>query len=132
MIYRCDKSLTFMLKKGILFIGLMTLCMFLSGCQSGTAMSNKAAEGDVVKIDFVGKLDGEAFSGGSATDYILEIGSGMFIDGFEEQLVGMKDDETRTITVTFPEDYGSEELNGKECTFDVTVKDLYKKYGNEK
>lgn len=82
----------------------------------------KAADGDQLTIDFVGKIDGEAFDGGSATDADLVIGSGRFIPGFEEQLKGAKVGEEKTIEVTFPEDYQAKHLAGKAATFDVTVK----------
>ncbi len=85
-----------------------------------------AEEGDQVVIDFTGKLDGEPFEGGTASDYPLEIGSGQFIPGFEEQLVGAKAGESREVKVTFPEDYGAEHLAGKEVVFDVTVKEVKK------
>jgi trigger factor len=84
--------------------------------------SHKAKDGDTLTIDFVGKIDGEAFEGGSAEDVKLKIGSGQFIPGFEEQLTGVKKGEEKTITVTFPEDYGAAHLAGKAATFDVTVK----------
>ena len=87
-----------------------------------TGKTVKAAEGDQLTIDFVGKLDGEAFDGGSATDADLVIGSNRFIPGFEEQLKGAKVGEEKTITVTFPEDYQAKHLAGKAATFDVTVK----------
>jgi len=102
-----------------------------------------AEDGDQVVIDFVGKLDGEAFEGGSAEDYPLTLGSDSFIPGFEAQLVGVKTGDTPTVTVTFPEDYQAEHLAGKEVTFDCTVKavkapvaaeideDLAQKYGAE-
>ena len=82
----------------------------------------KAENGDQLIIDFVGKLDGVAFEGGSATDTALELGAGRFIPGFEEQLVGVKAGDETTITVTFPEDYPAENLKGKATTFDITVK----------
>ncbi len=82
----------------------------------------KAAEGDQLTIDFVGKIDGEAFEGGSAEDAPLVIGSGRFIPGFEEQLKGVKVGDEKQIEVTFPEDYGAAHLAGKAATFDVTVK----------
>ncbi len=81
-----------------------------------------AADGDVLKIDFLGKIDGVPFEGGTATDINVDIGGAGFIPGFAEQLVGAKAGETRTITVTFPADYGAANLAGKEATFDVTVK----------
>jgi len=82
----------------------------------------KAAEGDQLTIDFVGKLDGEPFEGGSATDADLVIGSNRFIPGFEEQLKGAKVGEEKTIEVTFPENYQAANLAGKLATFDITVK----------
>lgn len=82
----------------------------------------KAADGDQLTIDFVGKIDGEAFDGGAATDADLVIGSGRFIPGFEEQLKGAKVGEEKTIEVTFPEEYQAKHLAGKAATFDVTVK----------
>ncbi|OGN43695.1 MAG: trigger factor [Caulobacterales bacterium RIFCSPHIGHO2_01_FULL_70_19] len=82
----------------------------------------KAADGDQLTIDFVGKIDGEAFEGGSATDADLVIGSNRFIPGFEEQLKGVKVGEEKTVEVTFPEDYQAKHLAGKAATFDVTVK----------
>ncbi|HEX2793651.1 MAG TPA: trigger factor [Croceicoccus sp.] len=86
--------------------------------------TRKAAEGDQLIIDFVGKLDGVEFDGGKAEDAALEIGSGRFIPGFEEQLVGAKTGDEKTITVTFPADYPAENLKGKEATFDITVKEV--------
>jgi trigger factor len=86
--------------------------------------SKKAADGDQLIIDFVGKLDGVEFEGGAADDAPLVIGSGTFIPGFEEQLVGAKTGDEKTITVTFPEQYQAENLAGKEATFDITVKQV--------
>ncbi|MBK1663331.1 trigger factor [Rhodospirillum rubrum] len=83
-----------------------------------------AAGGDLVVIDFVGKLDGEAFEGGSAEGYDLELGSNSFIPGFEDQLIGATAGEARTVTVSFPEDYPAAHLAGKETVFDVTVKEV--------
>lgn len=81
-----------------------------------------AQNGDTITMDFEGKIDGTAFEGGSAEDYDLELGSDSFIDGFEEQLIGLKKGEKKDVTVTFPEDYGDETLNGKEAVFSVTLK----------
>ena len=86
------------------------------------AEDRAAANGDVVVIDFLGKLDGVPFPGGEGKDFDLELGSGMFIPGFEEQLVGVKAGEATEVKVTFPEAYHSKDLAGKETTFDVTVK----------
>jgi trigger factor len=82
----------------------------------------KAKEGDQVVIDFVGKVGGEAFEGGTAEDYPLVLGSNSFIPGFEDQLAGVKAGDEKTVTVSFPADYGAENLAGKEATFDCTVK----------
>lgn len=82
----------------------------------------KAEDGDLVVIDFVGRIDGEAFEGGAAEDARLELGSGQFIPGFEEQLVGTKKDQKLDVTVKFPDDYGAENLAGKEAVFETTVK----------
>ncbi len=81
-------------------------------------------EGDIAVIDFEGFVDGKAFEGGKAEDYPLEIGSGSFIPGFEDGLVGMKKGETREINVTFPKEYGSNELAGKDAMFKVTLKKI--------
>ncbi|MGE0416312.1 MAG: trigger factor [Acetobacteraceae bacterium] len=85
-----------------------------------------AANGDVLTVDFVGKIDGTPFEGGTANDINVDIGGTGFIPGFAEQLVGMKAGEQKTIEVTFPADYGSAELAGKAATFEVTAKQLRK------
>jgi len=85
---------------------------------------SKAAEGDLAIIDFIGRIDGEAFEGGTAEDARLELGSGQFIPGFEEQLVGAKQGDKKDVKVTFPEEYGSKDLAGKEAVFEVTVKGI--------
>ncbi len=82
----------------------------------------KAADGDQLTIDFLGKLDGEPFEGGAAEDADLVIGSNRFIPGFEEQLKGAKVGDEKVLNVTFPEDYQAKHLAGKAVTFDVTVK----------
>ncbi|MCC1482668.1 trigger factor [Roseibaca sp. Y0-43] len=81
-----------------------------------------AENGDQVTMDFVGKIDGEAFDGGSAEDFPLVLGSGQFIPGFEEQLIGVKAGDTKDATVSFPDDYGAEHLAGKEAVFTCTIK----------
>ncbi|MAZ16503.1 MAG: trigger factor [Ahrensia sp.] len=86
--------------------------------------SGKAADGDRVTMDYVGKVDGEAFEGGTDTDANLVLGSGQFIPGFEEQLVGTKAGDETQVKVTFPEDYGAAHLAGKDAVFDVTVKEV--------
>lgn len=87
-----------------------------------TGKTVKAAEGDQLTIDFLGKLDGEPFEGGAATDADLVIGSNRFIPGFEEQLKGAKVGDEKVLNVTFPENYQAAHLAGKAVTFDVTVK----------
>jgi len=85
----------------------------------------KSAEnGHFVVIDFVGSVDGIPFEGGSAESYQLELGSGRFIPGFEDQLVGVKAGEQTTVAVTFPEEYGNEDLAGKQASFAVTVREI--------
>ncbi len=91
-----------------------------------TKKGGKAADGDQVVIDFKGLLDGEAFDGGTAEDYPLVLGSNSFIPGFEEQLVGAKKGEEKKLDVTFPEEYGAENLAGKAVVFEVTVKEVKK------
>lgn len=81
-------------------------------------------EGDTVNIDFDGYVDGEQFEGGQADSHDLEIGSGSFIPGFEEQLVGVKAGEEKDVNVTFPEEYHAEELSGKEATFKTKVNEI--------
>lgn len=87
--------------------------------------------GDIVNIDYEGKKDGVAFDGGTDTGYDLTIGSGTFIDGFEEGLIGVKKGETVDLTLTFPEDYHAEELAGVETVFTVTVNGIYKEVSPE-
>jgi trigger factor len=85
----------------------------------------KAAElGDHVVMDYLGKLDGEPFEGGEGRDQLLELGSGRLIPGFEEQLVGARAGEQRLVEVTFPEEYGAEQLAGKPVTFEVSVSEV--------
>ena len=92
------------------------------------AVEGKAAKkGDIATIDFEGFLDGVAFEGGKGEGYDLELGSGSFIPGFEEQVIGHKVDEEFDIDVTFPEDYGSEELAGKAVVFKIKLHKIMKK-----
>ncbi len=107
------------------------------------AEGEAAAMGDQVVIDFTGRIDGEAFEGGAAEDFPLQLGSGSFIPGFEEQLVGATADTAVDVSVTFPEDYRAEKLAGKEAVFETQVKavkapqeapiddELAKKFGAE-
>ena len=82
----------------------------------------KAKDGDQVTIDFLGKVDGEAFDGGAAEDYPLVLGSNSFIPGFEAQLVGVKLGEEVEVNVTFPAEYGAENLAGKDAVFECKIK----------
>ncbi|MZK49445.1 trigger factor [Clostridium beijerinckii] len=82
------------------------------------------AKGDIAVIDFKGYIDGVAFEGGEGSDYSLEIGSGTFIDNFEEQLIGLAVGDKKEVNVTFPEAYGKEELNGKPAMFEVEIKSI--------
>ena len=92
------------------------------------AVENRPVEkGDTTIIDFEGFVDGKAFEGGKAENHELEIGSGKFIPGFEDQIVGMKIDEERDIKVTFPEDYPAKDLAGKEATFKIKLHEIKKK-----
>ena len=84
-------------------------------------------DGDKVTLDFEGSVDGEAFEGGKGTDYPLTIGSGAFIPGFEEGVVGMKTGEEKDISVKFPEDYHAENLKGKDAVFHVKLHEIKKK-----
>lgn len=88
----------------------------------------KVAKGDTAEIDFEGFVDGVAFEGGKGENYPLEIGSGSFIPGFEDQVIGMTVDKEQDIVVTFPEDYGAADLAGKEATFKVTVHEIKEKH----
>ena len=83
-----------------------------------------AEDGDQVVIDFVGKLNGEAFEGGSAEDFPLVLGSNQFVPGFEEQLVGAKAGDTPSVSLTMPENYGNAELAGQAVVFETTIKEV--------
>ncbi|ALI56083.1 trigger factor [Celeribacter marinus] len=103
----------------------------------------KSEDGDQVVIDFLGKVDGEAFDGGAAEDYPLVLGSNSFIPGFEEQLVGVKAGDEKNVEVSFPEEYGAANLAGKAAVFECKIKsvnaavaaeiddELAKKFGSE-
>ena len=88
------------------------------------AEGHPAVEGDLVVIDFEGKVGGVAFQGGTGTDMSVELGSGRLIPGFEAQLEGVKLGESRQLSVTFPKDYPEKSLAGKDATFDITVKEV--------
>lgn len=88
-------------------------------------VDDRAVEkGDIIKLDFEGFVDGEAFQGGKAEDYSLTIGSGSFIPGFEDQLIGTKIGEEKEVNVTFPEEYHEASLKGKPAVFKCTVKEI--------
>lgn len=89
-----------------------------------TKTEGTVENGNIAVIDFKGYVDEVAFEGGEGTDYPLEIGSGTFIGDFEAQLVGLATGESKDVNVTFPENYGKEELNGKAAKFEVTVKEI--------
>lgn len=89
-------------------------------------VTDRAAEnGDIVIIDFVGKIDDVAFDGGSAENYELTLGDGLFIDGFEDGIVGMKVGETKAVETVFPADYTSADLAGKTAVFEITLNEIY-------
>ena len=90
-------------------------------------IDGEVAMGNVTIIDFKGFIDGVAFEGGEGNDFELEIGSGSFIDTFEQQLIGLKAGDSKEVKVNFPEAYGREDLNGKEATFNVTIKSMKEK-----
>ena len=102
-------------------MGIMALCgvVALAGCEK------TAKNGDTVVIDFAGFLGEEQFAGGTAENYPLKLGSGTFVPGFEEQLVGAKVGETRDVNITFPQNYVPN-LAGKDVVFKVTVKEIKK------
>ncbi|MBL4932391.1 trigger factor [Clostridium paridis] len=89
-----------------------------------TKAEGTVEKGNIAVIDFKGYIDGVAFEGGEGKDYSLEIGSGTFIGDFEDQLVGLAAGESKDINVSFPENYGKEDLNGKPAKFEVTVKEI--------
>ena len=89
--------------------------------QGQTVIDEKVKDGDIANIDYVGSINGKEFEGGSAKDFDLTIGSKSFIEGFEEQIIGMKKGDNEAIKVTFPNEYPSDELKGKEANFQVTI-----------
>lgn len=91
------------------------------------SVEREVKEGDTTTIDFSGSVNGKKFDGGTAQDYDLVIGSHSFIDGFEDQMIGMKKGETKNIEVKFPENYMEPSLQGKPATFEVTVKEIREK-----
>jgi trigger factor len=90
-------------------------------------VEREAAEGDALLVDFEGMLEGKAFEGGKAEDYLLSLGSGQLVEGFEEQLLGARAGERREVEVSFPEDYQAEQLAGRDAVFEVQVKEVREK-----
>ena len=108
------------MKKFMSVLGVCSLA-FLAACDSNAG----AKKGDTVVIDFAGYLDGEQFEGGTASGFQLKLGSGQFVPGFEDQLIGAKVGETRDVNITFPQDYVPN-LAGKDVVFKVTIKEIKK------
>ncbi len=101
---------------------------FRSKSAKSVQVTDRAVQnGDFVKLDFTGFLDGKPFSGGDAKDYVLEVGTNRFVPGFEEQLIGLETGDTKTIKVKFPDEYHSKDLAGKETDFEVTIKGIQEK-----
>ena len=86
-----------------------------------------AGENDFIVMDYRGTIDGVAFEGGEARDQLIELGSGRLVPGFEEQLAGAKAGDQRTVKITFPDDYGADELKGRDAEFEVTVNEVKRK-----
>ena len=107
------------MKRLLKFTMMAVMAFTLAACDRG------AKEGDTVVIDFAGYMDGVQFPGGTASGFPLTIGSGTFVPGFEEQLVGIKKGETREITITFPENYVPG-LSGQSVVFKVTATEIKK------
>lgn len=104
----------------------MTVATLFGAITLGACDSNAGAQnGDTVIIDFAGYLNDVQFEGGTATGFPLKLGSGQFVPGFEEQLIGMEKGETRDINITFPTEYVPD-LAGKDVVFKVTVQDIIK------
>ena len=101
--------------------------MRTSKAQLEVSTRKKARKGDSVVIDFEGFIGEEAFAGGKGADYVLELGSSSFIPGFEDQVIGMKREDTKDVEVSFPEDYGQAELAGKPAVFKVVMKEIKEK-----
>ena len=129
------KNIVMWLIPAVLVIGIMVLSI-IRGINSNpdsytlsTDPSMTIKIGDMVNIDFVGSIDGEEFEGGSTEGQgtALVIGAKRYIDDFEEQLVGAHPGDSVDVNVTFPEDYGKEELNGKDALFKVKVNGIYVK-----
>jgi len=101
--------------------------LLTSRAQLEVSKRKKAREGDTVTIDFVGSIDGVPFEGGQGEDFQLELGSGSFIPGFEDQVAGMQRDQEKDVEVSFPENYGQKDLAGKPAVFKVKLKEIKEK-----
>lgn len=118
----------------LFFVGML----LLTGCSSQTDTtkdkvntSPEAAIGDTAVIDFVGYLDGKEFDGGSANNYFIELGSNLFVDDFEQQIVGHKVGDKFDVNVTFPDNYENESLKGKDVVFKVTLHEVWRKIASD-
>ncbi len=105
--------------------------MRTSRAQLEVSKRKKARQGDSVVIDFEGFIGDDAFAGGKGEDYLLELGSGSFIPGFEDQVIGMQREDAKDVAVSFPEDYGQAELAGKPVVFKVVLKEIKEKVAPE-
>ena len=103
----------------------------VSQAKSSKEKEGKSVLGDIVTIDFEGFVDGVAFEGGKGENYDLELGSGSFIPGFEDQIIGMKSGEEKDLDITFPEDYGAKDLAGAKVVFKVKVNEIKTKEKRE-
>lgn len=139
------KKISMYLIPGVLLLALIAVCVTYKPAETDDSSSDSSSDeesisytlltdtslevenGDIVNIDYVGSIDGVEFEGGSTGGQgtSLEIGSGTYIDNFEEQLIGSHPGDTVDVVVTFPEDYGVDELNGKEALFVVNVNGIY-------
>lgn len=99
----------------------------LANSNSGTSVDSKVEDGMIAVIDYVGKVNGKTFDGGSGENYSLVIGSNTFVDGFEQQLIGHSKGDKVNVKVTFPEDYQQADLAGKPAVFSVTINDVQQK-----
>ncbi len=116
------------LKKIILSVLVTVFCF---GMITGCSKEKKAANGDIVIVDYEGYLDGKQFEGGTDKNCPINLGSHTFIDGFEDQIVGHKVGENFDINVTFPADYPSEELKGKSVVFKVSLHEIWQKVASD-
>ncbi len=105
--------------------------LLASGKKDVRITEGTVADGQTVNVDYVGKMDGEEFDGGSAEDQQIRIGSDKMIDGFEDGIIGMEVGETKDVSMTFPDDYGNTELAGQDVVFTITLNYIYKEATDE-